>query len=221
MADNIGTLKNIMEAVKHPAEGQGNLAEELKEKKASVNAAMKPMPATPAKSPTVNKPSPSDLVNPKAKYGDKSPEQRIDVSDWAKPLGKMHQGGEVPKSGTYLMQKGEHVLTPEKKHMMHHALSLAETALGHSEDKEPEMPKKEIKEMRIRRGASGGHVVIHVNNAPHLHPDEEHVTGSTDGLVDHVMEHMTDPDEGEEEAEMGQHGMDGGKEAIEHAVGYK
>ena len=146
-----------------------------------------------------------------------------------KPLsGVMHEGGVVPKTGAYLMKKGEHVLTPEKKNMMHHAMSLASTALSHPDmdEKEPPMPKKTIKEMRIRKGASGGHVITHVHEMPGMHPDEEHVSPDTDHLVGHVLQHMTEPNEGEMEAENGESGMDEKNESpatgqMEKAVGYK
>ena len=144
-----------------------------------------------------------------------------------KPIsGVMHEGGIVPKTGAYLMKKGEHVLTPEKKNMMHHAMSLASTALSHPDmdEKEPAAPKKTLKEMRIRKGASGGHLITHIHEMPH--PDEEHVSPDTDHLVGHVLQHMTEPNEGEMEAENGESGMDEKNESpatgqMEKAVGYK
>ena len=36
---------------------------------------------------------------------------------------------------------------------------------------------------------------------------EEHTTQGTDGLVDHVMQHMTDQNVGEAEADAGQSGI--------------
>ena len=102
--------------------------------------------------------------------------------------GVMHEGGVVPKTGAYLMKKGEHVLTPEKKNMMHHAMSLASTALSHPdmEEKEPPMPKKSVKEIHIRKGKSGGFIMEHHHAAPAVHPMEEHTAPDMDALHDHM-----------------------------------
>jgi hypothetical protein len=130
--------------------------------------------------------------------------------------GIMHDGGEVPKTGAYLMKKGEHVLTPEKKTMMHHAMSLASTALSHPDEKEPEPPKKTIKSMHIRK-AGGGYIIEHHHAAPHLHPMEEHTVKDMDSLHDHLGQHMGEPNESaaHEGAESS------GVQAMEAAVGYK
>lgn len=216
---SVASLKNMADAVKNPAQGQGNLAEELKEKKANIAGAFGPAStaATASKPPAS---SPADRIRPTAKYGDNAGEKRIDVSGMVKPLGKMHDGGEVPKTGAYIMKKGEHVLTPEKKNLMHHAMSLAETALSHpdTEDKEPEPPKKEIREMRIRKGASGGYVIEH-HHTHFSHPMEEHTAKDTDDLHDHLEQHMGEPNDGEGNHE--ESGESTGAQAAEAALGYK
>jgi hypothetical protein len=138
-----------------------------------------------------------------------------------KPLsGVMHEGGIIPKTGAYLMKKGEHVLTPEKKHMMQHAMSLASTALSHPDmDKEPPMPKKEIKDMHMRRGANGGFIVKHIHTSM-AHPDEEHVHPDMDALHDHMEEHWGEPNQGEGEYEE-EAKESPGTQTAEKALGYK
>ncbi len=130
--------------------------------------------------------------------------------------GAMHDGGVVPKTGAYLMKQGEHVLTPEKKNMMQHAMSLASTALSHPDEKETEPPKKTIKSMHIRK-AGGGYIIEHHHASPHLHPMEEHTVKDMTSLHDHLGEHMGEPNESaaKEGAESS------GVQAMESAVGYK
>jgi len=131
--------------------------------------------------------------------------------------GVMHDGGEVPKTGAYLMKKGEHVLTPEKKNMMHHAMSLASTALSHPDTEgEPEPPKKTIKSMHIRK-AGGGYIIEHHHATPHLHPMEEHTVKDMTSLHDHLGEHMGEPSE----SAANEGAESSGVQAMESAVGYK
>ena len=66
-------------------------------------------------------------------------------------------------------------------------------------------PKKVIKHI-ISRKVHGGHVHTHVHTHP-AHPDEEHVTQGTDGMVDHMLEHNSEPNPGEAEADAGQSGI--------------
>jgi hypothetical protein len=167
---------------------------------------------TPAKTTMA---SPKDKINPKAGYGSGKGEKRIDTSDMVKPIGSFHKGGTVPMDGPYNLKKGEHVMTAQQHGNMNHAFDLAGSVLA-QQSPEPDMPKKELKEMRIRKGANGGHIVTHIHTHM-MHPDEEHVHEHTDGLIDHVMQHMTEPNEGEAEADAG----DPGIEAAEKAVGYK
>jgi hypothetical protein len=133
--------------------------------------------------------------------------------------GVMHEGGVVPKTGAYLMKKGEHVLTPEKKNMMHHAMSLASTALSHPdmEEKEPPMPKKSVKEMHIRKGKSGGFIMEHHHAAPAVHPMEEHTAPDMDALHDHMDQHMGQPPD----AEAAEGAESPGVQAMESAIGSK
>lgn len=107
--------------------------------------------------------------------------------------GVMHAGGTIPETGAYLMKAKEHVLTPENHGKLKAAMGLAHDALSHNAE-EPQAPKKVVKDMKIRRSANGGHIVTHVHS--HFeHPDEEHTTQGTKGLLNHVMQHMTDPTE--------------------------
>lgn len=88
---------------------------------------------------------------------------------------------------------------------MDKSLGLAELALAHKLPEKKEAPKvaKKVKEMHIRRAHNGGHIIKHMHEEPYAAPehDEEHVTADNDGLVDHVMQHMGNPDSSEPEAE--------------------
>jgi hypothetical protein len=69
-----------------------------------------------------------------------------------------------------------------------------------------EKPPKEIHHIHIRKVHGGNHIVEHHHTHP-AHNMEEHTTQGTDGLVDHVMQHMTDQNVGEAEADAGQSGI--------------
>jgi hypothetical protein len=214
-------LSGMVEKTKAGMQETSGLGGELKAKSEMMDKAKQalnpsPAPVAPPK-PKGTMVYPKDKVNPKgAPFGSKTGEKRIpEAGEWAKPLGQMHDGGTVPESGMYKMKKGEHVLTKDQHGNMNHAFDLAGSVLAHQMPKSGE-PKKEVMEMRIRKAASGGHIIKHVHVDP-AHPDEDHVTHDTDGLMDHVMHHMAEPNEGEKEADAG----DPGIEQMEHAVGYK
>lgn len=71
------------------------------------------------------------------------------------------------------------------------------TALGGSSEK----PKKEIKEMHVRKSHNGGHIITHKHHAPEHHPDEEHTTHGDDAMVEHMMQHAGTPNPGEAASE--------------------
>ncbi len=210
-------LSDMIEKTKAGMQESAGMGGELKAKKEMMDNAKQALSSAPAPkpSPVQRKPEMWEKASGKAApKGEKDMYKK--ASEWAQPM-SYADGGEVKKTGVAMVHKGEHVLTPEHKGHIKAALSMAEGALSHEKEAEPDMPKKEVSEMRIRKGASGGHIIKHVHVHMHLHPDEEHVTHDTDGLVDHVMHHMTEPNEGEKEADAG----DPGIEEMQHVVGYK
>jgi hypothetical protein len=173
---------------------------------------VKAIPAPPAK---------WEKVHP----GNKAPTGReaLDKMNAKYPgLPKMHTGGTVPKTGPYEMKEGEHVLTPEKHEKLKHAMGLAASALSHdpAEEKEPELPKKEVREMHMRKGANGGFIVKHLHVHAHLHPEEEHVHSNMDGVHDHLEQHWGEPNDGEGASE-NEKDESPGVQAAEKALGYK
>lgn len=145
-------------------------------------------PAAPAKTPTAN----VDKIKPTAKYGDRPSEQRIDTSSMTKPLGSFAKGTDyVPKTGQYKLHEGEAVI-PKEKNMKTHTDKMKASLSG--DDK----PKKEIKEMHVRKSANGKHIVKHVHHTGH--PDEEHVMDSMADLHSHLDAHAGDPNQGEQPA---------------------
>ena len=88
-------------------------------------------------------------------------------------------------------------MADKKKTSAHEAAKA--TLGGASEAK----PKKEVKEIHIKKSANGGHIVKHVHTHPEHHPDEEHTTKTDDELSDHVAQTMGSPNPGEAEADAG------------------
>jgi len=90
--------------------GTGALAAKqqmIDEYKAETSPAPTPAPSQPVRSG----PSPMvDRTNPKAQYGDRGKEKRIDVKDMVKPLGSYKKGGKLKRTGIFKGHKGERVL---------------------------------------------------------------------------------------------------------------
>lgn len=104
----------------------------------------------------------------------------------------------VPKTGPARLHKGEAVLNKADADK-HRALKGAAATLG------GDKPAKEIHEMTIKKvKGKNAHVITHHHTHPHVHPSETHTTEGTDGLMSHVMDHMSEPNPGEAEADAGQ-----------------
>jgi hypothetical protein len=160
---------------------------------------VKAAPATPTSTASMDK------VNT-GKYGSKPGENRIDVSNMTKPLGSYKDGTDyVPKTGNYKLHEGEAVKS-KKENMLDHL----KDALAGAE--KPEKPKKEIKAIHTRKvkGKDGKSSYIHEHHHTHpeVHPMEEHVSADHDSMIEHMMQHMGEPNEGENEAEAGQSGIE-------------
>jgi len=141
--------------------------------------------------------SPVDKTKTQGPYGTGAGEKRIDVDKMTKPLGQMHDGGTVPKTGPYIMKKDEHVLTPENHSKLKSAMALAHDALSGPAQ---EGPKKVIKAMHIRKASDGSHVIEH-HHLDYSHPMEEHTAKNMDELHDHLEQHWGSPNDGEEASE--------------------
>jgi hypothetical protein len=57
-----------------------------------------------------------------------------------------------------------------------------------------EKPKKELKEVRVRK-AGKGHIYEHHHTHPEHHPMEEHITSGNDDMIAHMMSNMGNPEE--------------------------
>ena len=68
-------------------------------------------------------------------------------------------------------------------------------------------PKKEIHEVRTRKGKSGGYIHEHHHTNPEHHPMEEHTSPNQDAMVAHMMANMGSPNPGEADADAGQSGI--------------
>lgn len=160
--------------------------------------------------------SPVDKVAPKAKFGDRPGEKRINTDEMTKPLGQMHSGGTVPKTGPYVLKEGEKVLTQGQHNHLKNAMGLAHSVLADAPDSEVQPPKV-IRAMHIRKASDGSHVIEH-HHVSFSHPMEEHTAKNMDELHDHLEQHWGDPNDGEEESES-QKDTSPGVAAIQKAVG--
>ncbi len=152
-------------------------------------SATMPPSADPVKDTT---PSPKDRVAPKARYGARTGEERIDTKDMTKPLGSFKKGtSHVPKTGIYKLHEGEAVI-PKDKNMDNMKSKMTE-ALGGTDKK----PKKEIKEMVHRKTTNGKHVIVHKHHHPEHHPDEEHAMENMAEVHQHMEDHAGTPNDGE------------------------
>lgn len=115
----------------------------------------------------------------------------------------------VPKTGDAKLHEGEAVLKKEDADK-YRAMKAAGDELGGSESK----PKKEIKHIVTKKAKSGGYIHEHHHTKPEHHPVEEHVSKDQDAMVDHMLQHLGTPNEGEEEAEAAGGGSPSG-EAME------
>jgi hypothetical protein len=80
-----------------------------------------------------------------------------------------------------------------------HPMDAVRHALGGSDSK----PPKEIREIRTRKGKSGGYIHEHHHTHPEHHPMEEHTSGDQDAMAEHMLSNMGAPNPGEAEADAG------------------
>ena len=85
-------------------------AKTVRMKKDMINQAFGSSPSPAATTEPVNPGSPADRVNPRARFGSRPGEKRIDTNGMTKPLGSFKKGGKVKKTGVYNLHKGERVL---------------------------------------------------------------------------------------------------------------
>ena len=86
--------------------------------------------------------------------------------------------------------------------MAHETYDSAKANLaGHAE-----VPKKEIHHISTRK-AGKGYIHEHHHTHPEHHKMEEHTSADQDGMVDHMMQNMGQPNPGEAEADAGQSGI--------------
>ena len=104
----------------------------------------------------------------------------------------------VDHTGPANLHKDEAVLPKhlaEKFRAGRSMYSLAKQSLGGSEE-ESSSPK-EVKEITIRKGASGGHILTHKHTDPMTHKDEDHVTKTDAEMHKHMADVMSNDDAAE------------------------
>lgn len=100
----------------------------------------------------------------------------------AKPAG-FKDGGVVEKTGVAKVHKGE-VVIPAKS-------NWKDATKGLGGKSSPKKGKKEVKEIRTRKGASGGFIHTHHFNDASQEP-EEHVSPDQNAMVQHMIQNMGD-----------------------------
>ena len=87
---------------------------------------------------------------------------------------------------------------------MKDSYSGAADVLGGTEAKKP---AKELHEIRTRKvkghGGKTSYIHEHHFTHPEHHKPEEHASGNQDEMVEHMMDHMGEPNPGEADASMG------------------
>jgi hypothetical protein len=71
------------------------------------------------------------------------------------------------------------------------------SAILHALGATHEKPKKEIREISVKKSHNGGHVITHKHHSPEHHPDETHTTKGDDDMAAHMLQHAGTPNEGE------------------------
>ena len=198
----------MFDAARASIGAQGDPNAELAQKKQNINefqgVPVKGTPERPAGATGVG--TIKDKINTTARYGDRGREQRIDTSKMTPALGSFAKGtSHVPKTGIYKLHEGEAVI-PKEKNPMHHMMEHLKSELGTPADK---VPAKKLKHI-VTRKAGEGHVHEHHYTHPDHHAPTEHATHGTDGMINHMMEHMSEPNPGEQEANDGQSGIPAG-----------
>jgi hypothetical protein len=151
----------------------------------------------PSMNPVANPVAP---VNPGGWRNPFSHGQGGDVGPERNRMPMFHDGTSyVPHTGPALLEKGEAVI-PKEENMN----SVKDVLSGH---KKP----KVIKEIRTRKvhGPHGKATYIHEHHHTHPdhHPAEEHSSANQDEMASHMLEHMGEPNPGEQEADAGQSGI--------------
>lgn len=177
-------LDKVVEAAKgsSPVAPQGGEAEGLRAKKENVDAYMRatsgeePLPKAPAVSDN------PDKISPKAKYGSRPGEKRINVDQMVKPLASYKNGTDyVPKTGPAILHEGEKV-TPAKENMK----NLFSMVPGKGSEK---APKKEIKHIITSKTHDGKFMHKHVHHHS-AHEDETHISNDAKERDAHMAAHM-------------------------------
>lgn len=160
---------------------QNSEARAIGEKQANIKNYMDATSDAPSPKATPAADNPNK-INPKAKFGDRSGEKRIDTASMTKPLGSYKKGTpSVPKTGTYKLHEGEAVIPADKN-----PYSMVS-------GRKPRKSKKVVKHITTRK-AKGGYIAENHHTESSEHPMEEHVLPDMAALQGHMEDHMGSPD---------------------------
>jgi hypothetical protein len=67
------------------------------------------------------------------------------------------------------------------------------SAVAHALGAKDAAPKKEIREISVRKSHNGGHIIKHKHHHPDHHPDEEHTTHGDKAMAAHMLANAGTP----------------------------
>lgn len=181
MSNILGKLKT---ATEDNNQGYASVAQGMAEKQRNINALKEPMPA-PAKQ------SKTPPMNPKAKYGDKSGEKRMDVNQMLKPLGSFKKGTDrVSKTGIYHVHAGEQVLNKDDAEDMRSGKDRGAAVLSGAD--KPAMQGSEPDEMHIQKMDDGS---FHIKHSAKEGESKQFTARNKKHLVRHIRNTFGQPGE--------------------------
>lgn len=172
--DNMASSEELKKGVSKVASALGSAgvqpdddsARGIAEKNAMIDQ-YKQATQTPASEP---KPAPKtsavDKINPKARYGDRGKEKRIDTKEMTKPIPSYSDGvASVPKDGVAMLHEGEKVVPEKDNPDSHKKKSRVSESMGGSK-KSPKLKakkgsKKTVHHVTVHKSSNGGVVLQH------------------------------------------------------------
>lgn len=125
-----------------------------------------------------------DKINKKAKFGNRPGEKRPGPDG----MPVYHKGTtSVAKTGPAIVKKGEAIIPAEHNPM--NPENMFDKVAGMPAKK----PAKVIDHLKVRKAASGGHIIEHHHTEPGAHKMEEHLAPTMKALHDHIDSHYGSP----------------------------
>ncbi len=162
-------------------------AEAIRQKSANVKEYMDATSGAPVAPKAPPASQDYDKINKNAKFGNRPGEKRPGPDG----MPTYHKGvASVPKTGPAVLKKGEAVIPAEHNPM--NPENMFDKVAGMPAKK----PAKVIDHLKVRKAASGGHIIEHHHTEPGAHKMEEHLAPTMKALHDHIDSHYGSPNVG-------------------------